>query len=267
MEQLIYEETVKLNFVEGGHRYLVSKLVSKEKDLWTTSTPVTGVTTYLSVISKPALMLWPLREAIKLLEQSMGAKIDKKLLDDAYKAHKTKADSGKKTGKVGHALVEALLLGKRVIMPKDKELLKETESVKSAFEAFASDFKPEVLASEQIFYSKEFNFAGTVDLVANINDKLTVIDFKTTNPSFHNSEGIYGEYFAQLGAYIIGIEEMDGVTVEEAMIVNLPKNGENYKVKSLSDLGLAVEDVKSYFLHALGLYELNKTVGWKVGGN
>lgn len=259
---LIYQDTVKLEFSENNHRYMVSKKVGE--DLWTPPEPVVGTTTVTGVINKPALMLWPLREAISYLELNKTRTIDKKLLDEAYAAHKTKSQKGKDAGTVGHALVEALLLGKEYEVPEAQK--DEAESVRSAFTLWREDFAPEPIHTEQKFYSLANNFAGTCDLVAKIGGKLTVGDYKTTNPSYYNPDGIYGENFAQLGAYIIGLEEMLGIKVEEAMIVNLPKNGSEYKVKSLSDLGMGVDDAKSYFLYCLGLYKLNKDFDWKLKG-
>lgn len=255
----IYDGSVRLGFSDTGHRYAVSKKVG---ELWTPPEPVVGTTTVTSVISKPALMLWPLREAISHLEQYKGHKIDKSLLDAAYGAHKAKSQKGKDAGTVGHALVEALLLDKEYEVPEEQK--DEAESVRKAFELWREDFVPEVLHTEQMFYSLTHQFAGTCDLVAKIGGKLTIVDYKTTNPSYYNPDGIYAENFAQLGAYALGIEEMLGLEIEEAEIVNLPKNGKEYKVKSLSDLGMSLTDAKLYFLYCLGLYRLNKDFAWKL---
>lgn len=260
---LIYNDTIELSFGEANHRYSVSKRVG---DLWTPPEAVVGTTTITGIINKPALVLWPLREAITYLNANKGKKIDKLLLDEAYNAHKAKSDKGKAAGTIGHALIEALLLGKEYKMPTDPERLKETESVMEAFTAWQADYAPEPIYTEQQFYSLTHQFAGTCDLVANINGKLTVIDYKTTNPSYYNPDGIYAENFAQMGAYIIGLEEMLGIEVEEAAIVNLPKDGKEYKMKTLSDMGMGIEDAKMYFLYCLGLYKVHKDFSWKLGG-
>lgn len=257
---IIYDGKVDLEFAHGSHRYTVKKLVGE--GLWTPPEPVVGTTTVTSIISKPALMLWPLREAITYLETNSKRKIDKILLDEAYNAHKVKSQKGKDAGTVGHALVEALLLDKEYKVPPEQA--EEAKSVKEAFSKWREDFAPEPIYTEQKFYSLTHNFAGTCDLVAKIGGKLTVIDYKTTNPSYYNPDGIYGENFAQLGAYMLGLEEMLGIEIEEATIVNLPKNGAEYKVKSLSDMGMSIADAKIYFLYCLGLYKLNKDFDWRL---
>lgn len=261
---LVYKDTIKLEFGETNHRYTISKLV--DKDLWTEPEAVVGVTTIIGVLNKPALMLWPLREAIKYLEAHKDAPITKKLLDEAYEAHKQKSQKGKDAGKTGHALVEALLLDKKPELPTDPEALKEAESVALAFEKWRADYAPKVLYTEKPFYSLRHEYAGTCDLVAEIDGKTVVIDFKTTNPSYYNPDGLYAENLAQVGAYAEGLEEMLGLEVDDCMVVNLPKNGDEYKVKSLSGMRLGVGDAKMYFLYCLGLYKLHKDFDWKLKG-
>jgi hypothetical protein len=84
-------------------------------------------------------------------------------------------------------------------MPAAEEDKKVIESVASAFEAFMKDWKPEITNIEMVLYSKQFNFAGTTDFVARIGGKLVIGDWKTTNTSRYNPDGIYSSYFAQLG--------------------------------------------------------------------
>lgn len=256
---LIYDDNVKLSFHGGSHRYTVQKKIGE--NLWTPEEPVVGTTGVIAILAKPALMQWPLREAYNYLMTKQGELINKKVLDEASAAHKLKSQKGKDAGTDGHALVEKLLGGEDIKEPPETE----AKSVYQAFKLWQEDFAPEPLYIEQQFYSLTHGFAGTCDLVAKIGGKLTVIDFKTTNPSYYNPDGIYAENYAQLGAYILGLEEMLGIEVEEAEIVNLPKNGKEYKVKSLSDIGMSIEDAKMYFLYCLGLYKLNKDFAWKLG--
>lgn len=259
---LIYDGNVELSFSEGAHKYLVSKRVGD--DIWLPAQPVTGVTTITSIIDKPSLMLWPLREAMKVLDGYKGQKLTKLALDDAYGAHKAKSAKGKAAGTIGHAMVEALLLGKAAKMPTDPERLAEAQSVRDAFELWRTEYEPKPLHTEQKFYSLAYDFAGTCDLVAEIGGKTVIIDYKTTNPSYHNPDGLYAENFAQVGGYAVGIEEMLGIEIDDAWLVNLPKNGEPYKIKKLSDMGKSVEEAKLYFLYCLGLFNAHKDFAWRL---
>ena len=78
------------------------------------------------------------------------------------------------------------------------------------------------LASEKKVYSRDYEYAGTVDAVANINGKFCIVDFKT-------SAKIYKEAYVQLSAYAQAIEEIKGKPVELAVILRLDKEEEKYQ--------------------------------------
>lgn len=277
---LIYNNTVDFDYQDKGHRYTVKKKVG---EAWTIPEPVVGTTTVTGIIHKPALMLWPMNEALKYIrtrwveldldelahvlpagyEGHTPYAIREDVLVQAAQAHKKKSQYGKDAGKVGHGMVEALLKGEAPEKPSD-DLLEAGMSIKTAFERYQEDFAPEMLHCEIPAYSLTHNFAGTVDDVSMIDGRVTVTDYKTTNPSYYNPDGIYAENFAQLGAYAILVEEMLELEVEEAQIVNLPKDGSDYKIKSLSDMGLTITDAKLYFLHALGLYNIHGLIGGRL---
>jgi len=251
----LYGGKVRLEFGEKDHKYLVSKLV--KDDLWTIPSPVLGVTTICGVISKPALMTYPMNKALEYLKTRTEPLSD---LDyrQARQAHIDHSNAGKKAGKVGHALIEALLTGKTVKLPTDKELKAQIESVQNVFNEWVEDFSPKILGTEQAVYSLLYDYAGTYDLLAEIDGKKYICDFKTTSPSYYNPDGIYAEYYCQLGGYLIAYEEQNEAEVDGAMIVNLPKDGSEYKVKGLEDIGKTMTDAKCYFLHALGLFNSNR---------
>jgi len=257
---LIYNDTVEFSFEEKGHKYIVSRKVD---DQWTIPTPVVGTTTVCGIINKPALMLWPMNEALKYLRGLGEISLDEPMLREAANAHKLKSQYGKDAGHVGHSTIEALLLGKEPEKPP-KELVDAYNSIKDAFEKYQEDFKPDIIKSEEPFFSLTHNFAGKIDDLSTINDKLILTDYKTSSSSFYNPEGIYKENFAQLGGYLVGVEEMTGLEIDDAQIVNLPKDGSGYKVKSLTDLGLTTTDAKLYFLNCLGLYNMDGLFGSRL---
>jgi hypothetical protein len=59
-------------------------------------------------------------------------------------------------------------------------------------------------------------------------------------------------------------EEMHGVVVDELWAVNLPKDGGEYKLKRLEDLGLTKYDAQAYFLTLKSAYEQNKQFEWSL---
>lgn len=116
----LYNGQVLLRFESSSHRYTVS---TDGGTFWDTKT---GVTTILSaVLNKPALLLWPLNEAMK----SLGARmictdqekqiwewvIDGEVVINTIKiqaaatAHRKRSDKGKGSGHAVHSLVEEFL--------------------------------------------------------------------------------------------------------------------------------------------------------------
>lgn len=258
----IYDKSIRFSFDEGQHKYTVCSLID---DKWSTPVPVSGVTSIISVINKEALVQWAANEASKHFVENLKSIEDIEVIAlEARNAHKEKSRIGKAHGSVGHALIEALLKGKPVTPPTKEPAKMAYKSVRKAFEAWIENFKPEIIHSEYPFYSRAGNYAGTTDLICNIGGKLTLIDFKTTNKTYYSPDGIYADNFCQLGGYLLGLEEMLGMKFDEAAIVNLPKDGSEYTMKSLTDLNLTMTDAKLYFRNALNLFELNKTFNWRL---
>lgn len=89
------------------------------------------------------------------------------------------------------------------------------------FEGFLEwwdEYQPEVVASEVKTYHKLMRYGGTIDLLAYIGGKLTLIDFKTTYRLLEKSCGVQLEAYAQ--ALV-----SHGIVVEEKHILHLKKDG------------------------------------------
>lgn len=261
----MYDGKVKLTYNDPDHKYLVSKKIG---DKWLEATPVTGVSTYCGALSKDFLAPWAAKLAAEYIQKN-AARLGQgttwaQMVDEAKKQHKIAGDVGKRAGKLGHLYVEARLNDQKITMPTDPADLIVVESVASAFDAFMADWRPEILEIEKVLYSREHNFAGTCDAVVNAGGKLIILDWKTTNTSRYNPDGIYATYFAQLGAYCICYEEMTGDVVDELWVVNLPKSGGEYKLKRLEDIGMTRTDCIAYFLNLKQAYEINQKFEWSI---
>ena len=66
-------------------------------------------------------------------------------------------------------------------------------------------------------------YAGSVDLIANYKDKLSIIDFKQTNKP-KQREWI-GDYFLQMAAYGMAHDAVYGTTIEQGIIMMCSKDG------------------------------------------
>lgn len=81
-----------------------------------------------------------------------------------------------------------------------------------------NEYQPEVIASEVKTYHKLMRYGGTIDLLAYIGGKLTLVDFKTTYRVMEKSCGVQLEAYAQALA-------SHGITVEAKNILHLQKDG------------------------------------------
>lgn len=257
----VYED-VELTFIEDTHKYLISFKIGED---WTTPKPTTGVSTYCGALSKDFLAPWAAKLAAEYVLKQKGAGTKAMVLGEAKKQWRQAADSGARAGKLGHLYVEAKLTGRKVTMPTKDEDLKVVESVARAFEAFMEDWQPEIVEAEKVLYSKTHDYAGTCDFVAKIKGKLVIGDWKTTNTSRYNPDGLYATYFAQLGAYSLAYEEMTGEPIKELYAINLPKDGGEYKLRRLEDIGMSKTDAQAYFLALKQAYEINQKFEWSLG--
>jgi hypothetical protein len=94
------------------------------------------------------------------------------------------------------------------------------------FEKWFDLFKPQILYTEAPFYSKRFNYAGTIDIVAMIAKALCFIDIKT---------GESKSVGPQLAAYEWGWCEQERYTGKtERWALWLPKDGSPYKFQKIT---------------------------------
>ena len=81
-----------------------------------------------------------------------------------------------------------------------------------------------VMLMEQPMYSERFGVAGRCDLIGTYNDKLAVVDFKTTTTM--KKEEWIEDYFIQCTAYASMYEEHLGVSVDDIVIMMVAEDGQ-----------------------------------------
>lgn len=256
-EHKLYDGTVTLQFsAQARNRYLVGDF-----------SPV-GVTSILSaVLAKPALMLWPLNEAmgyIKANSNKVGAEyiLNETLLEKASKAYTVKSDAGKDMGTQIHAEVEKYLNnpGVPVDFEKDNEVARGFRAFQKWY--LTQNIRP--LAVERVIYSKEHRFAGTFDCLLEIDGHVVLADIKTNNASRTAPLGIYAEHFLQLGAYSLAHhEEFPLEQIEDLLVIRVGKDG-IVNTLSASKLNLGVHECEDLFLNVLRLYRYMTPVSKKL---
>lgn len=194
--------------------------------------PLMGVTTILKVIGKgDALVQWSANETTKYIRSKVAYAIPGKDggywavkpsdVEDAGKAWKSNRDKAGNFGSNVHSAIEQWIKNKTnslEVLTNLNEM--ETKAVNNFF-GWVKENNITFLECEKHVYSKKMWVGGILDLVFEKDGKIYVGDIKT-------SSGIYPEYFFQMAAYDLCINEMhdkykdiDGYT-----IINLKKTGQ-----------------------------------------
>lgn len=232
-----------------------------------------SVTSILSVISKPALVNWSAK-----VERELVCEVAYQLYEDApvaprmarlaymttlnqrigtTKAHERVSQKALDAGSAAHSLIEWNLrreLGQKV--GPEPRVSGESANAFAQYEAWRASVDLKPMAIEQTIWHSHDRYAGTLDLLARVDGRIAVIDFKT-------SSGIYDEYYLQVAAYGIALNWMGHGPAECGYIVRLPKR---------VDDGFQVEEVNDFpthyatFLHAVSLYnwQAAKRAEWEA---
>lgn len=214
---------------------------------------MTGVTTVLGVINKPALVGWAARMASDYVLENLKSMDDLEVVcEQAKKAHAMKRDKAAVAGTDVHAECEEYI--KEMIEKYDglAGLMRPGTSEQAhAFASWAFDQKIKFLSSEEQVYSVKHFTAGTYDFMCEMDGLKYVGDIKTTS-------GIYDRTpFAQTAAYQMMLAEMRGVEPSEVadrrIIVNLKKEGTFNPDKDVY-ISEHYEDDIELFMSALTMY-------------
>lgn len=192
-----------------------------------------SVTTILGCIGKPALIGWAAKEERTLcLEAAASLYLDvaqtPTMSRAAYlatlqgrigkeRAHKRLLAKAGDIGTQIHVLIEWNLrrsLGQTV--GPEPRVVEDATWAFMAFEDWAASAALKPLLIEQQVWSRTHRYAGTMDLLAEVNGQVTLVDFKS-------GKAVYGEAHLQNVAYQVALAEMGHATAEAGLILRLPK--------------------------------------------
>lgn len=202
---------------------------------------VTGIT---GVIDKSgALMGWTAKMMGLYLAELLdkGVVIDIGHIEIAKKEYRRLKQEAADIGTLIHEWAE-----KWITLKKEPEL-PEDERVRNgsiAFLKWVKDTGVKFNNSEQIIYSKKYNYAGIMDADGHIDGKHCIIDFKSSN-------GLYNEYKYQLAGYWQAKEEETNKKYEIGYLVRFGKDDGEFEVKEISRS--EYEKDKKAFLGALAI--------------
>jgi len=155
-------------------------------------------------------------------------------------------------GEALHLACEKYLLNElnefkiRTMMPNIKELFFQLKPI-------LDKSVGKVYSIEQPLYSDELQVAGRVDLIAEWDGKISIIDYKTSGK--FKDESDIANYFMQCTAYAIMFEERTGVPIDQIVIAMAVVN-ENKPLLFVRDKKDYIEQLK-YFVR-LNLESLSK---------
>lgn len=216
--------------------------------------PMTGVTTVLGVINKPALVAWSAKMACEYVRENLRDLADlERVLELAKGAHNRFRDKAADAGTDVHAECEKYIN----LMIADQAGIAHTINDDTlnvqvkAFIEWAVQNKIKFLASEKRVYSVKHFTAGTLDFACEIEGIKYIGDIKTTS-------GIYDRTpFAQTAAYQMMWAEQEGKEpseiAERRIIVNLKKKGTFDPEKDVY-ISQHYEDDIELFMSALTMY-------------
>lgn len=201
---------------------------------------LTGCTTILSILAKPALISWSANMAVEYICEHISELISgtreeqDKILAEAKSAHRKKKEKAGDWGTERHAEIENYI----------KSGIKK-DTIKPFIE-WAENNKVKFLESEKHIYSKTHFLGGIVDIVCEIDGEKWIVDIKT-------GSGIYPEHFAQMAGYEIMLNEMGYPKIKGHIVLNLKKDCSFQEKRSISN-----EDAKNFFLACVQVYRLQE---------
>ena len=289
-------QEVDVVFDEKAHTYNVAHKLADGQ--FSDYRPTHGITAPLAVVPKAFLTPWGAKVGVEaLLEYQVGQPMDsaflteffadKKAFDDNerledgkpvmsyYKfskkypwfskvkgAYKVKSKEGQEAGTWLHKAVEDFYRSDRKNLPI---LTPEVQPVWDSFIMFDNFFKPKADADglEFLVYSLLFGYSGQGDFRGTMSGKTCIGDWKTTNRSQQNQDGISTEYFFQLGGLAQAEFERTGVWVDDLFAANFDKLGGEPRVAWASEFGMSPQDCARAYVSCFNTYHMIETWDYK----
>lgn len=216
---ILYSGAIRLDFDPKRHSYTTTDLSTLNVR------EVPSVTQILGVIGGSkvwGLKQWAanlasdyIRDAIRpgLLYDELQIE---QIIERARKNFHTVSRGAKTVGHLAHGWIEAHLRARLYATPELPLPVNEQtrKAIQAASAWIAEHFRP--VSMEHRLYSREHDYAGTLDVVGEVDGKLAVVDWKT-------SKAIYDEMPLQAAAYAQAWAEMHDERVPDRWVIRLDK--------------------------------------------
>lgn len=246
MEYSLYDGNVRLEFDEEAHKYTYNGEL------------VPSVTTVTDIVDKSnALIPWALNQAEKYIRSNFpidgyvsASQLDS-LLTAMKQAHRKIKYKAADIGTQAHEWIEQHVKASMEFR-EDPELPQDPQVLNAVMQFLEFERQNHVvyIASERKVFSLEYNYAGTLDILAHVNGIHTLLDIKTSN-QFRK------EYAMQTAAYVMAVNEEDKSNVQERIILMLSKDEAKFEPIYLPSSDLPNDSFA--FINAFRLYSWGKS--------
>lgn len=210
----------------------------KPKLLLKDGTRVPGATTICGQLDKPYLVKW----ANKLGKQGIDV--------TRY------VDSTAILGTLIHLIVESHITREPVDLTdyEEAKILEAENIFFTHYLPWEKQHKIELIFCEKQFVSEVYKYGGIIDFYCKLDDKYTIVDFKT-------SKSISAEHILQVSSYIQLLQE-NGYQVDQILILDVKKEIESPLEEKLMKAD-EVEDYWNLFKVLIDVYYAKKKLKWK----
>lgn len=227
----VYDGRATVTFKSGSHVYTVQVPEKGITDLWQPS--VTGI---IRVLSKADVLVpWAIKEMVKKTEAilatlpagtPLSGSLVSAVLKSAQETYREKRDEAADIGTYVHDYLEGELnhrsgIGSPPALPHDmpEEYAERVTNSIAAGLQFFDAHKIVLVQAESPRWSPTHGFIGTGDVIAVVDEELTVIDYKT-------SKRLYSTVFLQLAAYQAAYEEeFPERKITKRLAINVGRDG------------------------------------------
>tara|TARA_Y100000817_G_scaffold65790_1_gene49704 strand:+ start:67 stop:843 length:777 start_codon:yes stop_codon:yes gene_type:complete len=225
MKTTLYDGAVELS--RGSNHVYRAKVDGGKSQI---APNVTSVTDKMD--KSRALLIWQQRTVEQAIRETFpigtNFRMDAAQMEKVTHAISHSSDVVKNSaaaiGTMVHQYAESKLRGENPARPVDPQ----AKAAAHAFDVWLKINKVEVIEVERAVYSRKHGYAGTCDLLAKVNGRLTLIDLKT-------SKSVYDSHFLQLEGYASALEEELGIEIEDRAILRLDKETADLEFHVLPD--------------------------------
>jgi hypothetical protein len=173
----------------GGSRFYIDPSDGRVK--------VPGVTSVVGMLPKEFLTFWAAKEAAEAavnnwdIVSELAKRDPQGAIDYLKNAHRRKSHAAADLGSGAHDIFERMARGERLNM---RHVHADLKPFVRWFGEFLDQVQPRFLYLEETVWSDTYGYAGSFDAVAEIDDEIVGIDWKT-------SKAVYESVALQLSAY------------------------------------------------------------------